>query len=206
VIEEIDQTRLRIAHAIGLSVFGLQENPREEEWRAIMGKVKQLQIYPTLNIKDLRRQRSLYLKPLRNSVVSAQHWLDYTYGVERISGETLGDAIGRTPTYQERSYPQDRYIHEDIPTGLVPMESLAERLGISHEAITQIIDLYQNVTGKDPRETGRNLALFETQYLKRYLLGRLQSNRSFYEKMLHSNDLGKRPSHPGNIQGLSHRP
>lgn len=172
VIEEIDQTRLRIAHALGLSVFGLKDDPREEEWAAIMGKVPKSQVSSS-DIQELRRLRAMYLQPIHNSIVSAQHWLDYTYGVRRIPGEPLADAIRRTPTYQKRSYPQERYIHEDIPTGLVPLESLAERLGIPHESITRIIDLYQEVTGKDPRKTGRNLEPFETEYLKQYLLGRL---------------------------------
>lgn len=173
VIEEIDQIRLCIAHTLGLSVFGLEGDPREEEWATIMGKVAKLQAPSADNIQELRHLRTMYLQPIHDSIVSAQHWLDYTYGVRRIPGESLAHAIGRTPTYQKRSYPQERYIHEDIPTGLVPLESLAERFGIPHESITQIIDFYQKVTGKDPRKTGRNLEPFETGYLKQYLLGRL---------------------------------
>ncbi|HID62415.1 MAG TPA: hypothetical protein EYP49_06695 [Anaerolineae bacterium] len=173
VIEEIDQTRLRIAHALGLSVFGLKDDPREEEWAAIMEKVAQSQVPSSDNIQELRHLRAMYLQPIHDSIVSAQHWLDYTYGVKRIPGEFLAEAIGRTPTYQKRSYPQERYIHEDIPTGLVPLESLAERVGIPCGAVTQIINLYHEVTGKDARRTGRNLEPFETPYLKQYLLGRL---------------------------------
>jgi hypothetical protein len=172
VIEEIDQTRLRIAHALGISVFGLEGDPREEEWVAIMEKVPKSGVSCS-DIRELRRLRAMYLQPIHDSVVSAQHWLDYTYGVTRIPGEPLADAIGRTPTYQKRSYPQERYIHEDVPTGLVPLESLGERLGILHEPITRIIDLCREVTGKDGRKTGRNLEPFETGYLKQYLLGRL---------------------------------
>jgi hypothetical protein len=172
VLEEIDQIRLRIAHALGISVFGLEGDPREERWAAIMEKVPN-SLVSCSDIRELRRLRAMHLQPIHDSVVSAQHWLDYTYGVTRIPGEPLADAIGRTPTYQERSHPQERYIHEDVPTGLVPLESLAERLGIPHGPITRIIDLYQEVTGEDGRRTGRNLEPFETGYLKEYLLGRL---------------------------------
>ncbi|MEA3375676.1 MAG: NAD/NADP octopine/nopaline dehydrogenase family protein [Chloroflexota bacterium] len=172
VIEDVDQIRLRIAHALGISVFGLEGDPREEEWAAIMERVPQTPA-PAVDIQDARRLRARYLQPIHDSVVSAQHWLDYTYGVTRIPGEPLADAIARTPTYQRRSYPQARYIHEDVPTGLVPLESLAERLGIPHEPITHIVDLYQDVTGKDARRTGRNLDPFDTAYLRQYLLGRL---------------------------------
>jgi hypothetical protein len=172
VIEEIDQIRLRLAHALGISVFGRKGDAREEEWAAIMEKVPTSRASSS-DIQELRRLRVMYLQPIRDSVVSAQHWLDYTYGVTRIPGESLADAIARTPTYQKRSYPQERYIHEDIPTGLVPLESLAQRLGIPHEPITRIIDLYREVTGNDARKTGRNLEPFETGYLRQYLLGRL---------------------------------
>jgi len=170
VIEEIDQIRLRIAHTLGISVFGLKGDPREEEWAAIMEKVSKSQ-ESSANIQELRRLRAICLQPIHDSVVSAQHWLDYTYGVTRIPGNNLADAIGRTPTYQKMSYPQERYIHEDVPTGLVPLESLGERLNIPHEPITRIIDLYQKVTGRDGRKTGRNLKAFGTGYLKQYLIG-----------------------------------
>lgn len=173
-IEEIDQIRLRIALTLGVSVFGLADNPREEEWAAILRRVAESR-GSSSDILELRRRRAIHLQPIHDSVVSAQHWLDYTYGVTRIPGEPLADAIGRTPTYQRRSYPQDRYIHEDVPTGLVPLESLAKRFGISHEPITQIIDLYREVTGKDARERGRNLEPFETEYLTNYLLGTLET-------------------------------
>ena len=206
VIEEIDQTRLCIAQALGVSVFGLKDDPREEEWATIMEKVAKSQVSSSDNIQELRHLRAMNLQPIHDSIVSAQHWLDYTYGARRIPGEPLADAIGRTPTYQKRSYPQERYIHEDIPTGLVPLESLAERLGIPHEPITRIIDLYQEVTGKDPRKTGRNLEPFETQYLKQYLLGRLGTQRRYHEKKLRSDNGGKRPSYPGSVQGLAHCP
>lgn len=202
VIEEIDQTRLRIAHALGISVFGLQGDPREPEWAAIMRKVPKSRA-SGCSIQDLRRLRAMCLQPIHDSVVSAQHWLDYTYGVTRIPGEPLSDAIGRTPTYQRRSYPQERYIHEDIPTGLVPLESLAERFGVPHEAMTRIIDLYQDVTGMDGRKMGRNLEPFETAYLKHYLLGRLGAEG---EQELCAGNIGKRPSYSGAVQGLAHCP
>lgn len=173
VIGEIDQIRLHIARAVGCSVFGLDEEPREVEWSAIIAKVAGLAEASATNMTHLRRQRAACLQPIRDSVVSGQHWLDYTYGTKRIPGESLSHAIGRTPTFIARSYPQERYIDEDIPTGLVPMESLAERLGIPHEPISRVVDLYKEVTRRDARQTGRNLGPFETEYLKGFLSGRL---------------------------------
>ncbi len=172
VLGEIDQIRLQIARALGISVFGLADDPREEEWAAIL-KTVPMSAEDSADTPELKHLRAKCLQPIHDSVVSAQHWLAYTYGVARIPGESLGDAIGRTSTYRRRSYPQERYIHEDVPTGLVPLESLADRLSIPHEPITQIIDLYREVTGRDGRRIGRNLEPFDTEYLKRCLQGRL---------------------------------
>jgi len=174
-IEELDQVRLRVAHAVGCSVFGLREDPRERTWTTIMEKVVSCASCCTADLKESRLQRAVWLKPIHNSVVSAQHWLDYTYGTRRIPGEPLADAISRTATFTERSYPQERYIHEDVPTGLVPLESLARRLGLPCGSVTEIIDLYEEVTGIDARKTGRNLEPFDTEYLIRYLSGKLRA-------------------------------
>jgi opine dehydrogenase len=182
VVGEVDQIRLRIAQAMGCSVFGLDESPREDEWATIMSRVADLDRPNPQNARDLRWMRAANLQPIHDSVVSAQHWLAYTYGVDRIPGESLASAIGRTPHFQEKSYPQQRYADEDIPTGLVPLESLAARLGIPHEPLTRVIDLYERVTGKEPRRTGRNLEIFDTDYLKRYLLGQLETGRSEHQQ------------------------
>jgi hypothetical protein len=157
VVEEIDQIRLRIAAAVGCPVFGLREDPREEEWRELMAASSR--------------------PPIHDSVVSAQHWLAYTYGVERIPGESLADAIGRTPNFQTNSCPQARYADEDVPTGLVPFEALAGRLGIDHAPITRVIDRYEEETGADIRASGRNLSDFPLDYLRRYLRGDLAHSR-----------------------------
>jgi hypothetical protein len=178
VVGQVDQIRLQIAQALGCSVFGLESNPREEEFAAVMQRLADLEKPNSANARQMRYLRAANLQPIHDSVVSAQHWLDYTYGVKRIPGESLASAIGRTPHFQEKSYPQQRYADEDIPTGLVPLESLAERLGIPHAPLTRVIDLYERVTGNEPRRTGRNLEIFDTEYLRSYLLGQLESEQS----------------------------
>jgi opine dehydrogenase len=154
VVEEIDQIRLRIAAAVGCRVFGLRDDPREEEWRELMAASSR--------------------PPIHDAVVSAQHWLHYTYGVKRIPGESLAAAIARTPNYQQNSCPQKRYADEDVPTGLVPLEALARRLGVACEPISRVIDLYSRETGSDARATGRNLREFDREYLVGYLQGGLR--------------------------------
>jgi hypothetical protein len=126
---------------------------------------------------------------VNNCVISAQHWLDLTYGVERRAGEALADAIARTPTYQKLSYPQLRYVEEDIPTGLVPLEALAKLLGLPHTAITRTIDAFNAMRGDDARPKGRNLSAFSSEYIEAYLKGRFfasepEEKRSAFESRL----------------------
>ena len=173
VLEEIDQIRLQIAHELGLNTFGLKENPREDIWRKLTNGQRALEEEHEDEIEILRSIRRLFMEYLNNSIISAQHWLDITYGVIRQEGECLSDTIGRTPTYQKNSVPQLRYIEEDIPTGLVPFEALAKMFEIECNVITDIIDKGSNLVGKDLREIGRNLKQFSKEYIINYLKGNI---------------------------------
>ncbi len=170
-LEQIDQVRLQIAQRLGMNVFGLAENPREDVWRKLITGMRALEEEHEDEILELREIRKLFIKFLNNSVLSAQHWLDITYGVTRVQGESLGSAIGRTPTYQNMSVPQIRYMEEDIPTGLVPLEAIAIRLGIDASPLTTIIDKYNNIQGGEARASGRGLREFSSDFIRDYLLG-----------------------------------
>lgn len=172
VLEGIDQIRLQIAHKLGISTFGLKENPREDIWRKLTNGLRALEDESAEDIDVLRRIRKEFTEYLDNCVLSAQHWLDITYGVVRIEGESLSEAIGRTPTYQNNSVPQQRYVTEDIPTGLVVFEALAKMLGIDASICTQIIDMYDSRFHTDARYSGRNLSGFEPDYIINYLKGK----------------------------------
>lgn len=171
VLEAIDQVRLNIAHALGIQVFGLKENGREDIWRKLTNGLRALEAEHEDEVEELRKIRKLFMEYLNNCVFSAQHWLDITYGVERIEGESLSSAIGRTPTYQKNSVPQLRYLTEDIPTGLVPFEALAKMLNIECGIVTEMIEKYNQIVGFDIREKSRNLKEFEKEYLINYLKG-----------------------------------
>lgn len=172
VLEEIDQVRLEIADKIGLSTFGLATNRREDVWRKLTNGLRALENEHEGEIDILRKLRRLFSEYLNTSIVSAQHWLDITYGVYRIEGESLSEAIGRTPTYQKNSVPQERYMIEDIPTGLVPLEAIAKMLNIDANPITRIIDEYIRRFDLDVRSNGRNLTGFSRDYIINYLTGK----------------------------------
>lgn len=178
-IEGIDQTRLNIANYLNLPVFDPSIFSREERWKEIMNHMRMAELKYMDDIDQLRVLRHDYLEEINNAILSAQHWLDITYGVKRIEGESICSAIKRTPTYQKMSVPQKRYVEEDIPTGLVPLEALAKRFNIRHYEITYIIDLYDNKFNIDSRAIGRNLKQFETEFLIKYLKGELFSNYGY---------------------------
>lgn len=171
VLEQIDQVRLQIAKALGIRTFGLKGNPREDIWRKLTNGLRALEEESADDIDILRRIRKEFTEFLDNCVISAQHWLDITYGVTRIEGESLSEAIGRTPTYQKNSVPQLRYVTEDIPTGLVAFEALAKMLGVECEVCTRIIDMYNEHFSTDARKTGRNLNDFSKEEIVSYLKG-----------------------------------
>lgn len=173
VLEQIDQIRLKIANALGIRTFGLKEHPREDIWRKLINGLRALEEESADDIDILRHIRKEFSEYLDNCVISAQHWLDITYGVERIEGESLSESIGRTPTYQKNSVPQIRYVTEDIPTGLVVFEALAKMLNIECGIITEIIDKYDARFNADARAVGRNLKDFDQNYIFDYLKGNL---------------------------------
>lgn len=171
VLEKIDQIRLKIADALGIKTFGLKGKDREDIWRKLINGLRALEAEHEDEVEELRKIRKLFMEYLNNCVFSAQHWLDITYGVERIQGESLSSAIKRTPTYQKNSIPQLRYLTEDIPTGLVPIEALANLFNIDCSIITEMIEKYNQLIGYDIRDKGRNLKEFEKEYLINYLIG-----------------------------------
>ena len=171
ILEKVDQMRLNIAYTLGFDVFGLEGNPREEEWATIMSGIRLSETH-TSSVIELRKIRHDGLQKMNYSIPSCQHWLDYTYGVERIAGESMSDAIRRTPTYQKNSVPQTRYVEEDVATGLIPLTYFAKRLGIETSTADKILALCDQLYPNRDRSNDRTLMEFSDKYLKDYLLGK----------------------------------
>lgn len=171
-IEKIDQIRLNIADHLGFSTFGLIDNPRENEWILLMTRLREKEKIEAKNdITMLRKIRhDMLANTINKSIVSAAHWLDYTYGVSRIAGESLANTIGRTPTYQKKSVPQKRYYEEDVPTGVIPLYHMALRFDIPSEPLKDIIFLYEKYCG-NKNCSWRDLNEFSDNFIKDYLSG-----------------------------------
>lgn len=175
---EIDQIRLQIADRLGLNTFGLAGRENEDEWQELMMKLRQAEHSEgSGNVDALRHIRSNTLHQIGDAVVSAQHWLDYTYGVSRTRGESVGDAIRRTPTYQKMSVPQTRYVEEDIPSSFLPMMMIAQRLGIDTTPMQDVMTVYYEIFGTEKKGFWRDLECFSDEYILSYLKGDFFSER-----------------------------
>lgn len=90
-------------------------------------------------------------------VISARHWLKETYGCR---GHDLFQAIRNNRAYTGLLAPAGvgtRYLHEDVPTGLVPLASLGEFLEVPTPVTNSLINLASLATGADFHRTGRTL-------------------------------------------------
>lgn len=129
-------------------------------------------------------------KMLQIDTVSAVTWLYESYGGR---GKGLYEAIQDTRAYKGLKAPttiKTRYIHEDVPYSLVPMESIGNLLGVKTPAISSIIDIAECMTGKEFRKIGRTadklglegLSIAEMHLLARK--GRISKNRTFVEEVV----------------------
>ena len=92
-------------------------------------------------------------------VESVKEWLTRTYGV---TGNTLYECIRNNDAYREIDAPptiNTRYIFEDVPNGLVPVEAMGKELSVPTPNITTIINLACSVMDVDYRTTGRRFSL-----------------------------------------------
>lgn len=98
-------------------------------------------------------------------IESVREWLIRTYGVR---GDNLYECIRNNEAYREIDAPptiNTRYIFEDVPNGLVPVEAMGIEIGVPTPNITTIIDLACSVMNTDYRASGR---IFSLEQLKRY--------------------------------------
>ena len=93
-------------------------------------------------------------------------WLQRSY---HVYGNTVYECIQNNRAYREIDAPatiQTRYLLEDVPNGLVPIEYLGKKLGVHTPNITTIIDLACSIMETDFRSIGRR---FPLEVLRLYL-------------------------------------
>jgi len=108
-------------------------------------------------LEKIDSERIEVSKMLGKKVLSTVQWLQRSYGVR---GNSLYECIQRTEPYKTIDAPsnlQHRYIFEDVPSGLVPIEAIGEFFGLSMKYTKLIIDLACAALNYDFRKNGRNL-------------------------------------------------
>ena len=116
-------------------------------------------------LEKIDHERIQVSKAMDCEVISTYDWLNRSYHSE---GENLYERIQDTPAYEAIDAPNTldhRYIYEDVPYGLVPLEALGKLHGIDMKYTTLIIDLASALMDLNFREQGRNLCTFDLQKL-----------------------------------------
>lgn len=116
-------------------------------------------ITPTIGrfIEKIDRERLEVSRLLGLEVESTKDWLKRTYDTY---GDSLYDCIQNNAAYKTIDAPKSlnhRYIFEDIPCGLVPLESVGKKLGLDMTNTSIIIDLASTLMEEDFRSYGRTL-------------------------------------------------
>lgn len=117
-------------------------------------------------IEKVDGERVAMAREVGAEVFDARSWLRESYGLPDLP---LGRMLKENPAYQGIAGPTDiraRYIAEDVPTGLVPMEAVAQQLGVQTPAISALISLAEVLMGEDYRATGRNLGTLGLETVK----------------------------------------
>ncbi|NLY45444.1 MAG: NAD(P)-binding domain-containing protein [Tissierella sp.] len=107
-------------------------------------------------LEKMDRERMELGRLLQVDAISATDWLYDSYGAK---GDSIYEAIQNNPGYRGLQAPQglyNRYIYEDVPCSLVPMESMAALFGMKTPAISSMIDIAQIMTNRDFRSEGRS--------------------------------------------------
>jgi opine dehydrogenase len=116
-------------------------------------------ITPTIAgfLERLDEERVAVSENLGLKVESTKQWLKRTYKVE---GDDLFQCIHNNEAYKTIDAPKTinhRYIFEDVPCGLVPLEAIGKKLGLKMKLTALVIDLANELCGTDYRQSGRNL-------------------------------------------------
>jgi len=108
-------------------------------------------------LEELDSERVYISELLGKRVEYTADWLRRSYNV---SGSNLYECIQNNKAYKTIDAPlslQHRYILEDVPCGLVPLEAVGRKLGLPVRLTSLIIDLASYVYKKDFRSSGRTL-------------------------------------------------
>ena len=125
-------------------------------------------ISPTIAsfIEKIDEERVQVSQKLGLKVESTKDWLRRTY---RLQGNSIYECIQNNEAYRNILAPNSmhhRYIFEDIPFGLVPIEYIGKRCGLPMKNTGIIIDLASSLFDICFRTIGRQVNVTETELLR----------------------------------------
>ena len=115
-------------------------------------------------IEKIDDERVAVSELLGLKVETTKDWLMRTYHVE---GDSLYECIQNNEVYRTIDAPSSlnhRYIFEDVPNGLVPLESIGKKLGLSMKNTGLVIDLASSLLDIDFRKIGRNIYIHDEKH------------------------------------------
>lgn len=116
-------------------------------------------------IEKLDKERLQVARAAGYEVESLMTWLKKSY---HVSGSNLYECIRNNTAYKEIDAPKTintRYIYEDVPNGLVPIEFIGQELGVDTPNISTVITIASNLMNTDYRSHGRS---FNMKMLQKY--------------------------------------
>ncbi len=108
-------------------------------------------------VEAVDRERTSVARALRVRAMSALEFLEMAYGRH---ADNLYEAMKGNEAYKGIRAPRvlrHRYLFEDVPTGLVPMASLGEMLGVPTPNINSLIQIASELQGTNFWEIGRTV-------------------------------------------------
>jgi opine dehydrogenase len=108
-------------------------------------------------IETVDKERLMLAKALDTRATPLLQWLNSAYGVE---AETVFEALQKNPAYKGIRAPENlnnRFIFEDVPTGLVPFASLGEMLNVPTPLTKALIELASTMFATNFWNQGRTL-------------------------------------------------
>ena len=112
-------------------------------------------------IDAVDRERMAVCAAMNTKIRSAYEQEVAWYGYQGCSGHNLYESMNDNPFYRTSKAPdsfQNRYLTEDIPFGLAPVEELGKLVGVPTPTATAIIDFAEILTERDLRANRRSLA------------------------------------------------
>ncbi len=115
-------------------------------------------------LEKLDQERVEVSTKLGKTVETITQWMRRSYNID---ADTLYNCLKKNIAYRAIDAPtslRHRYILEDVPCGLVPLEAIGHKLGLNMKVVGLVIDNATKLLGINFREEGRNLRGLGLEY------------------------------------------